>query len=504
MAERNNNPVRRRPLLYAALAAVTAVTVVLGVLAWQNPGGSGDEPKAGKTPQSGPAGTAPQADFDRDGHADLAASSDFTDHVAVTYGGDGDKRRGQRLSLDSPGVPGKQQRGVSFGDNPVTGDFDGDGYTDLAVDVSSSRKKNRTARGGVMFVWGSPDGLRDGTYVQGVPRGFDLNGNGPHTLTAADFDGDRHVDLLWKVSGERALLKGPFTRDGDPSGTDDVPAPAARKDADLIQTLAADLDGDGVAELMSVHGYTEDDMTGGVTTSYLPSGKDGFGKPEKDRLPGISTATTGDVDKDGYPDLIMHRHPENSPPDGGTPGPVEVFHGSGDGPEKSPRTRIDRGTEGVPGKKEEPDSFGSALDAGDVDGDGYADVVTGDSGENLTATGEVKDGKTAGAVYLLRGGKDGLTGEKTQRVDQTTVDRPEKPGQDGFGDAVRLLDDNGDRKADLAVLAPKEDQVGRLRLLTGTRDGLTGKGGCSLGPEDHDVPRERAKKDVGFATRLVR
>ena len=44
------------------------------------------------------------------------------------------------------------------------------------------------------------------------------------------------------------------------------------------------------------------------------------------------------------------------------------------------------------------DKFGFAVDAGDLDGDGYADMVVGAPGEN----------EGAGAVTVIRGARNGI------------------------------------------------------------------------------------------------
>ncbi len=47
---------------------------------------------------------------------------------------------------------------------------------------------------------------------------------------------------------------------------------------------------------------------------------------------------------------------------------------------------IDQDTEGVPGTQEPNDAFGSAVAAGDVDGDGRADIAVGAPDEAISTT----------------------------------------------------------------------------------------------------------------------
>ncbi|MGY1434598.1 FG-GAP repeat domain-containing protein [Streptomyces reniochalinae] len=453
----------------AGVAAVVAVGAVSTPLLWS---GSGDRAEAKGTALTGPAGTRPQADFDNDGRADQVSASPNAEvsgtrqagYLAVTYGSDRPGAgRHQLVGQDSEGVPGKPSSGAGFGGDSTARDFDADGYTDLAVTSSVGEKST------VIVLWGSKAGLHGGTYLK------DAAGE-VTTAVGGDFDGDKKADLVTGF-GSEGLLKGPFTRDGTAAGTGDVPEPHVDdKEGDEIPDpsleAAGDLNGDHTDDLVTLSSNETDDNTNHVVwaSRYLQGGKDGFAKPAKSHIPANGAATVGDVDDDGYGDLVVSRRGEQQ-----ECGVLTVVYGTSEGPGPR-RTTLTKGSADVPGQSSGACDY-TALDAGDVDGDGHADVL---GGADLDSPGK----EQSGSATLVRGSKDGLTGEGAQRFRGKSFSSDEGSA-DSFGLSVNLADQDGDGKSDLAIGHPgREDNAGAVYALPGAEEKLPTEAAVTLRPKD--------------------
>jgi hypothetical protein len=146
------------------------------------------------------------------------------------------------------------------------------------------------------------------------------------------------------------------------------------------------------------------------------------GTPTPGQEFGISLASA-DFDQDGVADLAVGAQ--------GTEG-VTVFFGS--------RTRaLTARTLELDGRGAGHYGFGTSLAAGDMDGDGWPELVVGATAED--ALPEADYG--SGAVVVLRGGPAGLSLSRS-----STVVRPE-PDMASFGALVELGDLDGDGDLDL-------------------------------------------------------
>ena len=218
----------------------------------------------------------------------------------------------------------------------------------------------------------------------------------------------------------------------------------------------------------------------------------------------------GDFNGDGIDDLAVAAPGETIGAFVGT-GAVFVLNGSANGLLTGGSIQVDQDSVlagvAIGGTNQSGDEFGSALAAGDINGDGIDDVAVGIPGQDLAGFGD------AGAFNVILGAIGGLTGVNNRSF---SLDTGTMLGATGFGDrfgeAVAVGDINGDGFDDVAVGAPGDrvgnvDGAGVLSILFGTSAGLTDVGNerwhqDSVGP--NGLPIEGvAEVGDGFASTLV-
>jgi len=391
-------------------------------------------------------------DFNGDGFDDAAIAAPFdpvlgapTGSVSVLYGsgagfGALSAPPSQLLTAFHFGLVPRQRD--DFGAALAIGDFDGDGFGDLAIGIPGRELASFPDAGAVGVVHGTPFGLdldRVQLWTQ-ASRGVkdepepaaDVAGRGDELgcgLAAGDFDGDGRDDLAIGACGE------------------DV---GAVENAGAVHVLRGTKKG---LKAKKNQLWTREALLGSGAESGLLG----------------DALAAGDFDGDGFDDLAMGGWLTRT--EGFATGAVDVLRGSKKGLAAAGHLPLDPVTLlGV-----DPDSFffGNALAAGDFDGDGADDLAIGAPGTDVAA---VSSAGAAHVVYGATGG--GLDVATVESWDEVAVPTGAFGSFDQLGSSLAAGDFDSDGRDDLAIGIPFADvaglgSAGEALVLRGGPGGLT-------------------------------
>jgi hypothetical protein len=345
------------------------------------------------------------ADLNRDGYSDLvigaqhekAGSADDAGTVVIVWGSSSGLSGG--TTVKNP----QTLHGSYFGLSIAAADFTGDGKPDLAISARSDSENPSSYR--VRLVRG-PFTKSGGTgSVSSYSPGIDKP-----VLTAGRVSGDTKSDLV--VTGQKPD-SGRLATAVYYKGT----ANGLSKAASLRPAATAaigDLDKDGHGDIVLGNPEEPEDepsaSTGGKIhvvygTGSGPSAtrrvtftQNTAGVPDSSEYAdGFGGALAiGDFDKNGYQDLAVGAPGESFGDDTNylvSAGAITLMRGSASGLTATGAVHLTQDSTGVPGAEEAGDSFGSALLASDVTGDGRADLTAIAAQEN----------DPAGAAWFLPG-----------------------------------------------------------------------------------------------------
>ncbi|GLF97361.1 FG-GAP and VCBS repeat-containing protein [Streptomyces yaizuensis] len=423
------------------------------------PGAAAGAPRAAK-----PAKFAD--DFNGDGIRDYVVPGDG--RFQVTYGaarGIGTKTT--TFTQSTPGIPGTAGSaggyGDAFGSQLATGDFNRDGYADVAAG-DPTEKAGRPARGAVTLIWGSKAGLT-GTGAARIPLPDTKVRTGfGGVLAAGDFTGDGRVDLAVMDTWVLHLYRGGFTKAGK-GGTVSEYKPYEAGLHGVLGLAAGRVDKDGITDLYAVG---QGQANAGPTSAALLF--KGGSSLKRGKLTTYNRAfhhptdpVVADFDRNGYGDLALGEGREDGA------GALAVLRGGANGPVST--YRVNQGSPGVATGLTPGDAFATSISAGDVDRDGYPDLAVGVPQEKVGAV------ENAGGVHLLRGSRTGLTGAGSQWFTRETAGVPGTASRgDALGQFVRLRD--ADRDGHLDLLAGGDYPPGLV--LRGGKKGIGTEGAGEL------------------------
>ena len=438
---------------------------------------------------------ATAGDVNGDGYSDIIVGSGQYDSVET------DEGRvfvwyGSASGLGALGTPfnadwlaESNQTNSDFGNCVSTaGDVNGDGYSDIII--GARLYDNGFANEGAAFVWyGSSTGL--GANGTNTNRDWFAESNlassqfGWSLSTAGDVNGDGYSDIIVGArffdngqadEGSVWMWFGSSTGLGADGNTinEDWTAESNQDQAHFGYSVATagDVNGDGYSDvLIGAPEYDNGQTDEGSVYLWL-GGIDGpviNGTPgnsnwsaQSDQASsqlGFSVSTAGDVNGDGYSDVVIGAPYYDSTQT--NEGRAFLWYGSSS----------DLGANGTIGNAgwtyvsgQDSAQFGySVFTAGDINGDGYSDII---AGANLYESGENNEGQ----AYVFNGAPTGLSATANFTKAGTA-------GSDYLGSNVSAAGDvNGDGYSDVLVSAPYFDggqtDEGIVYLFGGAVNGL--------------------------------
>jgi hypothetical protein len=185
---------------------------------------------------------------------------------------------------------------------------------------------------------------------------------------------------------------------------------------------------------------------------------------------GVSLAA-GDLDGNGGDDLAVGVPGEDL---GGAlqAGVVAVLYSDGSVLSATGNEYWDQDT--LAGALEDGDRFGVAVAAGDINGNGFADLLIGVPGENVGSA------LNAGAIHAVYGSSSGLTTSGEVQLHQDSANVPgSNESEDRFGASIATGYVNSGSRADVIVGAPGDaigsaDEAGAFWVFYGSSASLSG------------------------------
>jgi hypothetical protein len=350
-----------------------------------------------------------------------------------------------------------EQDSVSFGYSVSTaGDVNGDGYSDIIIGAYGYPNYLYTGKGKAYVFYGSSSGLSSTSNWTAVGES---NGDnfGYCVSTAGDVNGDGYSDVITSSPKKDSTKGKVYLYHGSSSGLSSTPnwTKAGEKNDDAFGSYvstAGDINGDGYSDIIiGAARFTYNNFTH-CGKSYVFHGSSSglpatanwsaLGENTNDFF-GMSVSTSGDVNGDGYSDIIIGSNNYSN-----NRGKVYAYYGNASGlPTTASWTAMGENNDNL---------FGWSIStAGDLNGDGYCDIIIGAIGYS-----------SKGRIYVYYGNGSGLASWSWTADGENTYD--------GFGWSVSVAGDvNGDGLSEvIAGACHYSNYKGKVYLYYGSPIGI--------------------------------
>lgn len=457
---------------------------------------------------AGPAAaTAFTADFNGDGYEDMVVGTTWekvkdvrAGIVRVVYGDANGRLSPQSETAllnqnirnpESINLVGVAEDYDGFGHAVAIGDFNHDGYDDLAIGSPGEDIGRMNNAGIINIVYGGPEGLTDqhdhtlsmwyaagGNWLRSenqLGRSLavgDFNGDGVDDL-AAGFLGNSYGTGYYDSRGGVALFFGRVglsLNDRDPERhyvsieSVDITNPQPTKFGDVL--AAGDFNHDGFDDLAVGATHANSGGVPGAGRVHVAFGVRDWSRrrgatfrlrldPEHKTRYGrfgwaLTAANFNGDDRDELAVGIPY-----SDISGKRAGAVSVVNFVGGW--TTVRAPYYQSQGNIPGKSQTEDEFGYSLTAADFNRDGYADLAIGIPSKSYI--GWLRDEKKRGEAVVLKGAPSNLYSAQLWHQDKPGVEGTRERG-DNFAMSMSTGDFNNDGYPDLLVGVPLEDLNG--------------------------------------------
>jgi hypothetical protein len=393
------------------------------------------------------------------------------------------------------------------------GDVNADGYSDVIVGAAWY-DAGQSDEGAAFVFLGSAAGIADGTPANAAAQleSDQVDANLGYSVSGAgDVNGDGYADVIAGApfydagqndEGAAFVFLGSASgiADGNPA-TASAQFESDQADANLGYTVSdsGDVDGDGFADvIVGAYRYNAGENnegaafvfhggSSGVADGTPASAAAQLESDQAEALLGSSVSGAGDVNGDGYADVIIGA-PSFDAGEGTGEGAAFVFHGSALG--------IANGSPANAAAQLESDQADANLGwsvsgAGDVNADGYADVI---AGAHLYDAGRSNEGAAFVFLGSASGIADGDPATAAAQLESNQADANLGYSVSGAGDV------NGDGYADVIVGAHLHNagniDEGSAFVFLGAASGMADGNPANA---DAQLQSNRASANLGFS-----